>query len=188
MASRAALPRVARRGQRVLALVAPLAATYLAMGAVSFVSPPRQSAAPARQLATAEASLSAAAPMAAAIGLLAMPEASHAMGWEAAVVGPLGLINTGLNLYKACLGVYALMSWLTAFQILPPGNEIVQKVQGALSSIIDPVLNPLRAIIPSLGGFDISFMVLWFVLEQAQVAAVGIAIGAMTWNAVDTYY
>mmetsp|Transcript_10419 Transcript_10419/g.26976 ORF Transcript_10419/g.26976 Transcript_10419/m.26976 type:complete len:199 (-) Transcript_10419:370-966(-) len=197
-----AFTRNARRGQRALALAVALAATFtLAHLSVSFVAPPRSVAAPtrctpqssspssARQPALAtEPATSVAAPLAVAAGLLALPEASHAMGWEAAVVGPLGLINTGLNAYKFCLGIYALMSWLFAFGILEQGNEIVQKVQGALSSIIDPVLNPLRAIIPSLGGFDISFMVLWFVLEQAQVAAVGIAMGVLTWNAVDTYY
>mmetsp|Transcript_79418 Transcript_79418/g.97160 ORF Transcript_79418/g.97160 Transcript_79418/m.97160 type:complete len:180 (+) Transcript_79418:74-613(+) len=110
------------------------------------------------------------------------PEASVAQGWEMAVVGPLGLINTGLNLFKTALGIYALMSWLYAFGIVDLRNEIVQKVQGVLSSIIDPVLAPLRSIIPPLGGFDISFMVLWFVIEQAQAAAVTIMVGAVSYG------
>ncbi|CAE7717772.1 unnamed protein product [Symbiodinium pilosum] len=105
------------------------------------------------------------------------PEASVAQGWEAAVMLPLELINTGLNLFKTALGIYALMSWLYAFGIIDMRNDIVMKVQGALSSVIDPVLNPLRSIIPPLGGFDISFMILWFVIEQAQAAAVTIMFG-----------
>uniref|UniRef100_A0A7S2II74 YggT family protein n=1 Tax=Zooxanthella nutricula TaxID=1333877 RepID=A0A7S2II74_9DINO len=110
------------------------------------------------------------------------------MGWEDFVVGPVGLINTGLNLYKTALGIYALMSWLVAFGIVDLRNEIAQKVQGALSSIIDPVLAPLRSVIPPLAGFDISFMVLWFVLEQAQAAAVAIMFGALSFEAYNTYY
>mmetsp|Transcript_81243 Transcript_81243/g.218329 ORF Transcript_81243/g.218329 Transcript_81243/m.218329 type:complete len:116 (+) Transcript_81243:459-806(+) len=112
------------------------------------------------------------------------------MGPEMLVVGPLGLINTGLNAYKFALGIYALMSWLFAFGIIDYRNDIVSKIQGFLSSIIDPVLAPLRSIIPSLAGFDISFMVLWFVIEQAQSAAVAIIFGAMTYGAADTmtYY
>lgn len=103
------------------------------------------------------------------------------------VAGPLGLINTGLNLYKFCLGVYALMSWLYAFGIIDQRNDIVQKVQGLLASVIDPVLAPLRSTIPPLFGFDVSFMILWFVIEQAQSAAVAIMFGALTYNSY-TYY
>ncbi|CAE7232245.1 unnamed protein product [Symbiodinium natans] len=81
--------------------------------------------------------------------LMLAPEASVAQGWEsAAVMLPLELINTGLNLFKTALGIYALMSWLYAFGIIDMRNDIVMKVQGALSSVIDPVLNPLRSVIP----------------------------------------
>ncbi|OLQ06937.1 hypothetical protein AK812_SmicGene9745 [Symbiodinium microadriaticum] len=114
--------------------------------------------------------------------LVLAPEASVAQGWETAVMLPLELINTGLNLFKTALGIYALMSWLYAFGIIDMRNDIVMKVQGALSSVIDPVLNPLRSVIPPLGGFDISFMILWFVIEQAQAAAVTIMFGADSWR------
>ena len=125
---------------------------------------------------------SAAAVAAGLVPLTLAPEASVAQGWEMAVIGPLGLINTGLNLFKTALGIYALMSWLYAFGIIDLRDEIVQKVQGVLSSIIDPVLSPLRSIIPPLAGFDISFMILWFVIEQAQAAAVTIMFGAATYG------
>ncbi|CAE7800723.1 unnamed protein product [Symbiodinium necroappetens] len=114
--------------------------------------------------------------------LVLAPEASVAQGWETAVMLPLELINTGLNLFKTALGIYALMSWLYAFGIIDMRNDIVMKVQGALSSVIDPVLNPLRSVIPPLGGFDISFMILWFVIEQAQAAAVTIMFGAASYG------
>mmetsp|Transcript_58775 Transcript_58775/g.110115 ORF Transcript_58775/g.110115 Transcript_58775/m.110115 type:complete len:184 (+) Transcript_58775:70-621(+) len=114
--------------------------------------------------------------------LVLAPEASVAQGWESAVMLPLELVNTGLNLFKTALGIYALMSWLYAFGIIDYRNDIVMKVQGALSSIIDPVLNPLRSIIPAFGGFDISFMILWFVIEQAQSAAVTIMFGAASYG------
>merc|ERR1719507_2840398 len=119
--------------------------------------------------------------------LVAMPDASVAAGWEGLVVGPLGLVNTGLNLYKSALGIYAIMSWLFAFGIIDYRNDIVAKIQGFLSSIIDPVLSPLRSVIPPLAGFDISFMILWFVIEQAQGAAVAIMFGALSYDAYNTY-
>merc|ERR1711879_1080444 len=93
----------------------------------------------------------------------------------------------GLNIYKTALGIYALMSWLVAFGIIDLRNDIAQSVQGFLSSIIDPVLGPLRSVIPPLAGFDISFMILWFVIEQAQAAAVAIMFGALTYGAADQY-
>ncbi|CAJ1374062.1 unnamed protein product, partial [Effrenium voratum] len=151
----------------------------------SFVPPPSSKLTETRPQSSTSPSLPASVALAGLVPLLA-PEASVAQGWEAAVLGPLGLINTGLNLFKTALGIYALMSWLYAFGIIDYRNEITQKIQGALSSVIDPVLSPLRSIIPPLAGFDISFMVLWFVIEQAQSAAVTIMLGAMSYNTV--YY
>eukprot|EP00930_Biecheleria_cincta_P045938 TRINITY_DN31664_c0_g1_i1.p1 TRINITY_DN31664_c0_g1~~TRINITY_DN31664_c0_g1_i1.p1 ORF type:complete len:192 (+),score=36.45 TRINITY_DN31664_c0_g1_i1:23-577(+) len=143
------------------------------------------SSSPASTTAAIQAPLSVAA-VAGLAPLVAGPEASVAQGWENVVIFPLGLVNTGLNLFKAALGIYALMSWLFAFGIIDYRNDIVQKVQGLLSSVIDPVLAPLRGIIPPLAGFDISFMILWFVIEQAQSAAVSIMLGAMSYNTM--YY
>mmetsp|Transcript_27461 Transcript_27461/g.55480 ORF Transcript_27461/g.55480 Transcript_27461/m.55480 type:complete len:199 (-) Transcript_27461:131-727(-) len=190
-------PRCARRGL-VLAVLATSTLMLLLQVAPSFVSPPRSGAAGgAADLSHAAAAPPSAAPAipasaaVAAVGLLplvALPEASVAQGWEQFVVTPLGFISTGLNLYKSALGIYAIMSWLFAFGILDQGNEIVQKIQGFLSSIIDPVLQPLRSLIPPIAGFDISFMILWLVLEQAQAATVAIIIGALSYDAYNTYY
>mmetsp|Transcript_116036 Transcript_116036/g.361516 ORF Transcript_116036/g.361516 Transcript_116036/m.361516 type:complete len:199 (-) Transcript_116036:188-784(-) len=189
--------RSARRGP-VLAVLAALALVLVRQVALSFVPPRRvgplhgaehPSRVPVAPLDAAPAIPATAAVAAAGLlPLVALPEASVAQGWEQFVVTPLGFINTGLNLYKTALGIYAIMSWLFAFGIIDYRNEIVQKVQGLLSSIIDPVLQPLRAVIPPLAGFDISFMVLWFVLEQAQAAAVAIIFGALTYDTYNNYY
>mmetsp|Transcript_8248 Transcript_8248/g.19400 ORF Transcript_8248/g.19400 Transcript_8248/m.19400 type:complete len:188 (-) Transcript_8248:103-666(-) len=156
----------------------------LCMPALVFVQPPRASGI-ARQvelrqesMRTESVPLEIAAPAAA---LLAAAPAAHAeMGMgEMAVLGPLGILNTGLNLFKLMLGIYAIMSWLFAFGILDIRQEFVQTIQGTLSSVIDPVLAPLRSLIPPLLGFDLSFMALFFIVDQAQVASKVIMIGAL---------
>mmetsp|Transcript_20454 Transcript_20454/g.47865 ORF Transcript_20454/g.47865 Transcript_20454/m.47865 type:complete len:191 (-) Transcript_20454:67-639(-) len=177
-----------RRGPLPIMVLAS-ALALLQKASLSFVPPPRVGpSSTSLRHSAASASVAPAGAAAAAVGLLplaTMPAASVAQGWEALVVTPLTLINTGLNLYKSALGIYAIMSWLFAFGIIDFRNDIVQKLQSFLSSIIDPVLAPLRSVIPSIAGFDISFMVLWFVIEQAQAAAVAIIFGALTY---DNYY
>ncbi|CAK9015340.1 Uncharacterized protein Atu2659.1 [Durusdinium trenchii] len=173
---------MSRRGHaRGAVVLVAIGALTLGLTCSAFVPPAHQTSQPRLQTLPAAQKTSALA-LAGLVPLALAPDASVAQGWEMAVVGPLGLINAGLNLFKTALGIYALMSWLFAFGIIDFRNEIVQKIQGVLSSIIDPVLAPLRGIIPPLAGFDISFMVLWFVIEQAQAAAVTIMFGAATYG------
>mmetsp|Transcript_62846 Transcript_62846/g.99632 ORF Transcript_62846/g.99632 Transcript_62846/m.99632 type:complete len:180 (-) Transcript_62846:141-680(-) len=171
-----------QRPRGLAILLAGCACVLVIDGLTQAFVPPAHRVQPRLENPAATLPTSAAAVAAGLVPLALAPEASVAQGWEMAVIGPLGLINTGLNLFKTALGIYALMSWLYAFGIIDLRNEIVQKVQGVLSSIIDPVLSPLWSIIPPLGGFDISFMVLWFVIEQAQAAAVTIMFGAATYG------
>lgn len=148
---------------------------------------PRGSAWTVNANSAAGAESAAAVAVAVVAGSFLAPGAASAFDGMDLVAAPMGLVNTGLNLYKYALGTYAIMSWLYSFGILDRGNDIVAQVQGFLSAIIDPVLGPLRNVIPPLAGFDISFMILWFVIEQAQAAAVAIMVGAMTYGVAEQY-
>ena len=77
----------------------------------------------------------------------------------------LWLFNAVLSFYIWLVIAMAIMSWLTAFNVVNARNPFVQQVERFLYALTDPVLRPLRRIIPVIGGIDISPIVLIFALE-----------------------
>jgi YggT family protein len=68
-----------------------------------------------------------------------------------------GLLSRAVQLYTILLFVYAIVSW---FPDLRRGRWVYY-----LASIIEPVLNPIRRVIPPIGGLDIAFLVLLLILQ-----------------------
>jgi len=74
--------------------------------------------------------------------------------WNIAQLFALTFVDTIyllFNVFIFSLIIQAILSWIPNAQ----GNP----VQGVLQAITDPVLRPLRGIIPPIGGFDLSVMV-----------------------------
>jgi YggT family protein len=57
------------------------------------------------------------------------------------------------------------MSWLTAFNIINRHNNFVSQVSYALYRLTEPVLGPIRRILPDLGGLDFSPVVALILLQ-----------------------
>jgi len=70
------------------------------------------------------------------------------------------LITTVLDLYVWVLIIGALLSWLIAFGVVNVRNRFVAMVENFCQRVTEPVLRPIRRVIPNLGGIDISPMVL----------------------------
>jgi YggT family protein len=70
-----------------------------------------------------------------------------------------------LGLYVFILVVTAIMSWLIAFGVINTRNNIVQSVIHALDALTEPVLAPIRRYIRPVGGLDISFLVLFILIQ-----------------------
>ena len=68
----------------------------------------------------------------------------------------LQLIDLVLSIYSWLLILSAIMSWLVAFNIINPHHRIVQVVGSALYRITEPILRPVRSVLPNLGGIDLS--------------------------------
>ena len=85
------------------------------------------------------------------------------------------LINTliyALSLYWWVIIASAIFSWLYAFNVVNPRNPVVGTIGNMLYRLTEPVLRPIRRFMPSTGGLDLSFLVLWFgilLLEQIIV-------------------
>lgn len=67
-----------------------------------------------------------------------------------------------LDLYMYVLIAAAIFSWLFAFNIVNPRNQAVAAIGSVLYQLTEPLLRPIRRYMPSTGGLDLSFLVLWF--------------------------
>jgi YggT family protein len=68
----------------------------------------------------------------------------------------LDIVIIILDLYVWLLIAAAILSWLVAFNVVNTRNQFVSAVAEFLYRITEPVLAPIRNIMPNLGGLDIS--------------------------------
>ena len=76
----------------------------------------------------------------------------------------LWLINTVIQIYIFILIVQVVMSWLIAFNVVNTRNRFVYMVADIAYKLTDPLLRPIRRILPNFGGIDISPIVLILLL------------------------
>ena len=62
----------------------------------------------------------------------------------------------------------AIISWLIAFDVVNLRNRIVRQIVSFLDAVTRPILRPLRRVIPTLGGIDISPVIVIVVLSAAD--------------------
>ena len=80
----------------------------------------------------------------------------------------LHLVNTVLSLYSYVIIATAIMSWLLAFDVINFRNDFVRSVWNFLNALTEPVLRPIRRILPNLGGIDVSPIILLLLLMFVQ--------------------
>lgn len=72
----------------------------------------------------------------------------------------LDVVLVVLQLYVWLLIAAAVLSWLVAFNVVNPYNQFVRSVGEFLYRITEPLLAPIRSVLPGMGGIDLSPMVL----------------------------
>lgn len=80
------------------------------------------------------------------------------------------LIDTLLMLAVWFIIAQAVSSWLVAFNVLNPRNQLVYSILRFLDAVTRPLLEPFRRIIPTLGGVDVSPVVVILLLQFARIA------------------
>ncbi len=55
-------------------------------------------------------------------------------------------------------------SWLYAFNVINSRNQFVNAIGSFLVNVTEPVLRPIRSILPNLGGIDISPIILLLII------------------------
>jgi YggT family protein len=72
----------------------------------------------------------------------------------------LWLVDTIITLFIWILIAAAVLSWLIAFNVVNTRNQVVASIGDFLYRITEPALRPIRALLPNLGGIDISPVIL----------------------------
>ena len=68
----------------------------------------------------------------------------------------LDVILLILQLYVWLLIASAILSWLIAFNVVNTRNSFVSTIWDLLYRITEPVLRPIRNVLPYMGGIDLS--------------------------------
>jgi len=74
------------------------------------------------------------------------------------------LIDNIIYLYSIVLIVNIVLSWLTTFDIINISNRFVYAVLEVSYKLTDPLLNPIRRVMPNIGGLDFSPVILFLLL------------------------
>tara|TARA_B100001094_G_C17610250_1_gene520920 strand:+ start:7 stop:285 length:279 start_codon:yes stop_codon:yes gene_type:complete len=78
------------------------------------------------------------------------------------------LIYRIIDIYFYIILANVILSWLIAFNIINTYNQFVSTILFATKKLTDPLLDPLRRIIPNLGGIDVSPILLILLLLFVQ--------------------
>ena len=80
----------------------------------------------------------------------------------------LNFISLLLQLYVYILIAAAVLSWLIAFNVVNTRSPVVHAIADFLYRITEPVLRPIRNMLPNLGGIDISPIIVILIIIFIQ--------------------
>jgi YggT family protein len=73
-----------------------------------------------------------------------------------------------LGLYVYILIMTAVASWLVAFDVINTRNNIGRWIVYALDALTEPALRPIRRYVPSVGGLDLAFVILFILIQLVR--------------------
>jgi YggT family protein len=75
------------------------------------------------------------------------------------------IVSSLLELLVWAIIISAILSWLVAFDVINLRNRFVYNVSRFLDAVTRPVLAPFQRMIPSLGGVDISPIIVILIIQ-----------------------
>jgi YggT family protein len=72
----------------------------------------------------------------------------------------LNFISYLIALYTYVIIASVILSWLLAFNVINGYNPFVRSLWNGLRAVTEPLLMPIRRMLPDLGGIDISPVIL----------------------------
>lgn len=79
------------------------------------------------------------------------------------------LIVTVINIYQFVLVAAVIFSWLVAFNVINTYNQFVAMLGTVLHRLTEPALRRVRAVIPPIGGLDLSPVIVLILLQVLKV-------------------
>jgi YggT family protein len=76
----------------------------------------------------------------------------------------LDVVLVVLSLYTWVMIAMIIMSWLIAFNVVNTRNQFVNAVWRVLNALTEPVLRPIRRVVPSFSGLDVSPIILFLLI------------------------
>lgn len=76
----------------------------------------------------------------------------------------LDVILLVLDLYWYIVLAMIIMSWLISFNVVNTRNQFVNQVWRILNQLTDPVLRPIRRVMPNFSGLDLSPLILFVII------------------------
>jgi YggT family protein len=89
-----------------------------------------------------------------------------------ALIQILGML---INLITTVVIVQFILSLLLVFNVINLSNNFVSAIWQSLNAILDPMLRPIRKIMPDTGMIDFSPIILIFGLRAIQILLYGAA-------------
>jgi len=80
-----------------------------------------------------------------------------------------GVISVILTLLSYVLLIMVVMSWLISFNIVNTRNQLVDVIWRTVNQLTEPLLRPIRRMLPPFSGLDISPIVLFLVILFLQL-------------------
>lgn len=85
----------------------------------------------------------------------------------------IGLVQIVLEIYTFIIIAQVILSWLVAFNVINTTNRIVYMIGDFLYRVTEPVMAPVRRVLPNLGPVDLSpivvLLVIWFIQYELQI-------------------
>ena len=64
--------------------------------------------------------------------------------------------------------IMIIMSWLISFNVINTRNQFVAGVWRVLNQVTEPILRPIRRIVPPMGGLDLSPIIVFVIIFFLQ--------------------
>ncbi len=74
-----------------------------------------------------------------------------------------------IGLYIFVIFVTVIISWLIGFNVVNRHNQVVNWVANAGAALTEPLLGPVRRMLPNMGGIDISPVIVIIVLQAVNL-------------------
>lgn len=89
------------------------------------------------------------------------------------------LISIVASLIFWLILAHVIMSWLVAFNVVNLQNQFVRSLYHGINGMVEPLLAPIRRVLPMAGGIDFSPIVLLIVVQVLQTFLLADVLPAM---------